>query len=81
MNEMIDSSADKISPGDETDDRGQIEVANATWSWKENAYAEISSNSARNSARSIRNPTHQIHHGTMDQDAHTDQAVYFPVDA
>jgi uncharacterized protein HemX len=42
MNETIDSSADKISPGDETDDRGQIEVANAMWSWKENLKDNLS---------------------------------------
>ena len=36
MNETIDSSADNISPGSQTDDVGQIEVANAMRSWKEN---------------------------------------------
>ena len=36
MNETIDSSADNISPGSQTDDVSQIEVANATKSWKEN---------------------------------------------
>jgi len=35
MNETIDSSADNISPGSQTDDMGQIEVANAMRSWKE----------------------------------------------
>ena len=36
MNETIDSSADNISPGSQTDDMGQIEEANAMRSWKEN---------------------------------------------
>src|ERR1700751_1844129 len=36
MNETIDSSADNVSPGSQTDDVGQIEVANAMRSWKEN---------------------------------------------
>ena len=35
MNETIDSSADNNSPGSQTDDMGQIEVANAMRSWKE----------------------------------------------
>ena len=35
MNEMIDSSADNVSPGSQPDDMGKIEVANAMRSWKE----------------------------------------------